>query len=570
MATPKLLYVATSARFWGFLEGQANYARSRGYEIHAASSPGPGLDSFAAREGAVAWPVPMTRGFTPLRDLSALRRLCRLVRDLGPAVVHVHTPKAGLLGMLAARLARVPVRIYTLHGLVWQTRCGWRRRLLIALDRLACRLSTQVLAVSASVRRRAIEAGLAPPQKIIVPGPAGSANGLDFDRFDPARVRPVPRCGPVVLGYAGRLTPDKGIAELTAAWQMLRARFPDLHLLLVGDSERHDPLPADVLAELRCDPRVHWTGWVANMPEHYLAMDICVLPSRREGLPYAAMEAAAMERPLAGFAVDGVIDAVEDGRTGLLAAPGSPEALAGAVARLVEDAGLRVRLGREARRRAIARWSRRPLWESICSHYQPASCLPWKRPLDAAAAMILLVAFSPLFLLVALAVWVDLGRPILFRQWRPGLHERLFLMLKFRTMRPGDGLSDSARLTRLGRWLRRASLDELPQLWNVLRGEMSLVGPRPLLEHYLPFYSARERLRHRVRPGLTGWAQIHGRNLLSWRERLELDAWYVEHASPALDLRILWRTAGCWLAGRGVREDPSAWMADLDQERQRA
>jgi lipopolysaccharide/colanic/teichoic acid biosynthesis glycosyltransferase len=569
MGTAKLLYVATSDRFWGFLEGQASYARARGFEIHAASSPGPALEDFAARERAAAWPVPMTRGLTPLRDLAALRRLCRLVRELGPAVVHAHTPKAGLLGMVAARWGRVPVRVYTLHGLVWQTRRGWRRRLLVALERLACRLSTQVLAVSASVRQRAIEAGLSPPGKIAVPGPGGSANGLDFQRFDPAGVRAAPRCGPVVLGYAGRLTPDKGIAELSQAWQILRGRFPDLHLLVAGEPEPHDPLPAGVLAGLRCDPRVHWTGWVDNMPEEYLAMDICVLPSRREGLPYAAMEAAAMERPVAGFAVDGVRDAVEDGGTGLLAPPGSPAALAGAIARLVEDPALRARLGREARRRALALWAREPLWESICAHYRAAPRLGWKRPLDAAAATLLLVAFSPLLLLAALGVWVELGRPILFRQWRPGWGERLFPMLKFRTMRAGDA-PDAARLGSWGRWLRRTSLDELPQLWNVLRGEMSLVGPRPLLERYLPYYTARERLRHRVRPGLTGWAQVHGRNEVGWRERLELDVWYVEHASLGLDMRILWRTLGWWFRGRGVREDPSAWMADLDQERQGA
>jgi lipopolysaccharide/colanic/teichoic acid biosynthesis glycosyltransferase len=264
-----------------------------------------------------------------------------------------------------------------------------------------------------------------------------------------------------------------------------------------------------------------------------------------------------------------VIDAVEDGRTGLLATPGSPAALAEAIARLVEDPGLRARLGREARRRALGLWGREPLWESICGHYQTAPRLGWKRPLDAAASALLLVTFSPLLLLVALGVWIELGRPILFRQHRPGLGERPFAMLKFRTMREGDK-PDGARLGRFGRWLRRTSLDELPQLWNVLRGEMSLVGPRPLLERYLPYYTARERLRHRVRPGLTGWAQVHGRNEVGWRERLELDVWYVEHASLGLDLRILWRTLECWFRGRGVREDPSAWMSDLDRERQGA
>ncbi len=567
MGTPKLLYLATSDLFWGFLEGQARYAGAGGFEVHAASSPGPGLDAFARREGVTAWPLPMTRGIAPLQDLAALRQLCRLLRDLGPAVVHAHTPKAGLLGMMAACWTGVPARLYTLHGLVWQTRRGWRRRLLVALERLACRLSTQVLAVSPSVRDAALAAGLAPPEKIAVPGPAGSANGLDFERFDPRRA-PAARCGippgAPVLGYAGRLTPDKGIAELAAAWDLLRGRFPTLHLLLAGDTEAHDPLPPALVARLRRDPRVRWPGWVSDMPDHYLATDVCVLPSRREGLPYAALEAAAMGRPVVGFAVAGLVDAVEDGRTGLLVAPGSPALLAAAIARLLDDPDLGRRLGRAGRRRALALYAREPLWESIYRYYLPAISEPgWKRPLEAAAALVLLAALGPVLLLAGLAVWIDLGRPILFRQDRPGRGERLFSLLKLRTMR-----EDGAPLTRLGRFLRRASLDELPQLWNILRGDMSLVGPRPLLARYLPYYSGRERLRHRVRPGLTGWAQIHGRNHLAWRERLELDAWYAEHASFRLDLRILWRTLGWWLSARGVREEPSAHMQDLDRERQ--
>jgi lipopolysaccharide/colanic/teichoic acid biosynthesis glycosyltransferase/glycosyltransferase involved in cell wall biosynthesis len=567
MATPKLLYLATSDLFWGFLEGQARYAKARGFEVHAASSPGPGLDTFARREGATSWPLPMTRRVTPLQDLAALRQLRNLLRDLRPAVVHAHTPKAGLLGMMAARWSGVPARIYTLHGLVWQTRRGWRRALLMTLERLACLFSTQVLAVSPSVRDAAIASGLVPPEKIVVPGPAGSANGLDFERFDPRRA--ASNCcgippGALVLGYVGRLTPDKGIAELAVAWDLLRERYPTLHLLLAGDTEAHDPLPPALVSRLRRDPRVRWPGWVADMPDHYLAMNVCVLPSRREGLPYAAIEAAAMERPVVAFAVAGVVDAVEDRRTGLLVAPGSPALLASAIARLLDDPDLGRRLGRAARRRALALYAREPLWDSVCQHYLPViSEARWKRPLDATVALMLLAVLGPVLLLAALAVWIDLGRPILFRQDRPGRGERLFSLLKLRTMR-----EDGAPLTRLGRCLRRASLDELPQLWNILRGDMSLVGPRPLLARYLPYYTGRERLRHRVRPGLTGWAQIHGRNDLAWRERLELDAWYAEHASFRLDLRILWRTLGWWLTGRGVREQPAAYLQDLDQERQ--
>ena len=168
-----------------------------------------------------------------------------------------------------------------------------------------------------------------------------------------------------------------------------------------------------------------------------------------------------------------------------------------------------------------------------------------------------LLAGAPLLLGVAALVRARLGRPVLFRQVRPGRGGRLFTMYKFRTMREARGadgapLPDAERLTPLGRWLRATSLDELPELWNVVRGEMSLVGPRPLLVEYLPRYSPTQARRHQVKPGLTGWAQIHGRNALDWERKLALDVWYVDHQSLLLDLYILARTAGVVLGRRGI------------------
>lgn len=167
-----------------------------------------------------------------------------------------------------------------------------------------------------------------------------------------------------------------------------------------------------------------------------------------------------------------------------------------------------------------------------------------KRLLDVLVSGVGLALLSPVIALTAVLVAVRLGRPVLFRQVRPGLHGRPFTVAKFRTMtdaRGADGalLPDAQRLTPFGAALRRTSLDELPQLWNVLRGDMSLVGPRPLLMEYLPLYNARQARRHEVRPGITGWAQVRGRNALTWDERFDLDLWYVENRSFWLDLRIL-------------------------------
>ena len=188
-----------------------------------------------------------------------------------------------------------------------------------------------------------------------------------------------------------------------------------------------------------------------------------------------------------------------------------------------------------------------------------------KRLLDLGGAALGLVLLVPVVLAVAAAAWLGGLRPVLFRQWRTGYREQPFQLLKFCTMTQhrdaaGQLLPDSQRLTALGRWLRRTSLDELPQLWNVLRGDLSLVGPRPFIHDYLPLYSATQKVRFRVRPGITGWAQVNGRNAISWEEKFAYDAWYVEHRSLALDLRILARTAGRVLGRRGIAAAGDATM----------
>jgi lipopolysaccharide/colanic/teichoic acid biosynthesis glycosyltransferase len=195
-----------------------------------------------------------------------------------------------------------------------------------------------------------------------------------------------------------------------------------------------------------------------------------------------------------------------------------------------------------------------------------------KRLVDVLASAGGLLVLSPVLLAVAVAVRWSMGSPVLFRQVRPGRHAVPFAMYKFRTMRDahdenGNPLPDGERLTAVGRFLRKTSLDELPELINVLRGDMSLVGPRPLLMRYLPYYTPREQRRHDVRPGITGWAQVNGRNTARWAERLEMDVWYVEHQSLWLDLKVLARTAASLLGQKGVVVDPRSAMLNLDEER---
>lgn len=191
-----------------------------------------------------------------------------------------------------------------------------------------------------------------------------------------------------------------------------------------------------------------------------------------------------------------------------------------------------------------------------------------KRAFDVGVALALLVLGAPVLAAVYLAVWAFLGRPVIFRQARAGRDGELFTLLKFRSMLDAAGpdgrpLPDDQRLTRFGKLLRSTSLDELPSLVNVLRGEMSLVGPRPLLARYLPRYSPRQRRRHEVRPGITGWAQVNGRNTVGWDERFELDVWYVDNYSLLLDLKILVMTVFKVLYREGVQADGEATMTEF-------
>ena len=195
-----------------------------------------------------------------------------------------------------------------------------------------------------------------------------------------------------------------------------------------------------------------------------------------------------------------------------------------------------------------------------------------KRAFDIAASTSALVVLSPVLAITAYKVKKELGSPVLFRQTRPGLHGRPFEMIKFRTMKDatdkeGNALPDSERLTEFGKKLRASSLDELPELWNVLKGDMSLVGPRPLLMEYLPLYNAEQAKRHNVRPGVTGYAQVNGRNSLSWEDKFKLDTWYVEHQSLWLDMKILLKTVKKVIIKDGISAEGEATMTKFTGSR---
>ncbi|MED3644667.1 sugar transferase [Caldifermentibacillus hisashii] len=195
-----------------------------------------------------------------------------------------------------------------------------------------------------------------------------------------------------------------------------------------------------------------------------------------------------------------------------------------------------------------------------------------KRPMDFILSLIAIIVLSPVFLVVAILVKLKLGSPIIFKQERPGLNEKIFTMYKFRTMtderdEKGELLPDSKRLTKFGRFLRSTSLDELPELFNILKGDMSIVGPRPLLVHYLPLYNDYQRKRHEVRPGLTGLAQINGRNAISWEQKFDLDIQYVENVSFIEDIKIIFITVKKVFVREGINSETAATMEPFQGNR---
>ncbi len=549
--------------------GYGRLWRAANLRVTVISSPGTDLERFGLDEGVETVGLPIEREICPLRDVISLYRLWRAFRRLRPQLVECGTPKAGLLGGIAARLAGVPASIYTLHGLRLETLRGWRRKLLHFAEKLTVRLADETIAVSSSLLRRARALDIVDAHHGVVAGP-GSAAGIDAARFaEAARRTPQGQ----TVGFVGRLTRDKGIVELVEAFEALKILRPDVRLLLVGDFEDGDPLPTDVRQLILRDPAILITGFVDDAAPFYADIDVVALPSHREGFPLVALEAAAAARPIVAADCTGMCDAVVDGKTGLIVPVADSHALAEGLLQLLESPEKAVKMGQAARGRVLRQFQPDLIWAEKADLYErlftshpigrPVIQAATKRAFDALAALVLLILFSPVIAAIAFVLLASGGGPVFFSQVRPGRGQRPFVVHKFRTMcnehsASGELLPDGERLTRFGRFLRRWSLDELPQLWSVLRGEMSLVGPRPLLSEYLSRYSPRQAMRFLAPPGLTGWAQVNGRNRSDWEERLELDVWYVENWSLRLDLRILVRTLSIVLTGHGVEARESA------------
>jgi glycosyltransferase involved in cell wall biosynthesis len=350
---PHILIGVTSSQTCLILPDRVGALREAGFRVSLLSSPGELLGETARQQGAEWHAIPMRRGFSPLADCVALVRIWRLIHRLKPDIVEFSTPKAGLLGCIAARLCRIPVRIYLLRGLKLETAGGLKRRLLLWAERMTGRCAHVVVCNSHSLQEQAVALRVAPESKLLVLG-EGSSNGVNLTRFSPGPTRVRQQMGisqeAVVIGFVGRLTADKGLPELIEAFTVLVRRKPDMYLLLVGWFDAaEDALERRLRERIEGHPQIICTGFVKDTSPYYRAMDVMVLPSWREGFPNVLLEAAASGIPVVATNCTGSRDAVVPGVTGLLVEPGDCDAICAAMESLLSDPERSLRMSKAAR-----------------------------------------------------------------------------------------------------------------------------------------------------------------------------------------------------------------------------
>lgn len=355
--TQRIVLATTVDESLQLMEGFPALLVNRGWDVHIVSSGGRNLERLATLPGITTHTVPMKRNPHPLFDLIALCRWYVLLRSLQPDAVSFGTPKASLLGIVAARLIGVPVRQYLLRGLRLETASRAMAPVLRLLERLVILCSTDVISVSSSLMREAERVGAARPGELIVLG-RGSSNGVNVHQFDPERFSQLDRVllaerlglanGVFTVGFVGRITADKGVAELVAAARILAGRGLEIQLLVIGSGE--DAASVRLMHELRAEGiAVTITGYVEDPSPYMALMDVLCLPSHREGLPNVALEAAASALPIVATRATGVVDAVIDEKTGLLCEVGDVKGIANGIEQLARNPAFATRLGTNGR-----------------------------------------------------------------------------------------------------------------------------------------------------------------------------------------------------------------------------
>ena len=447
------------------------------------------------------------------------------------------------------------------------------RRIYRSADRLAV--------LSPGIQKRLVEQGVRPENiEVIynwglVGSRAASAKTpvfpVDTNRFN--------------IVFAGNMGLAQSLETVLDAAALCETRCPEVYFHFVGDGVDRSRL--ELLAKKKALKNVTFVSSLpaSQMDAVYQRADALLVNLRADELfnasiPSKTQAYLAAGRPILMAARGDAADLIQEAQAGISCEPQDAQSLVDAICKLTSlHPAERLAMGARGKTYYAERLSLNVGVDRFEKLFQQAVATrpverrgthvdQMKRILDVACAAAGLLLLAPLLACIAAAIRISLGSPILFRQQRPGRDGRVFKVVKFRTMSQAvsvDGLPlpDSERLTSLGKWLRESSLDELPELWNVLKGDMSLVGPRPLLMQYLSLYTPEQQRRHEVRPGITGWAQVNGRNALTWEERFDLDVWYVNNRSLLLDLKILWLTLRTVVRREGISAEGHATMPEF-------
>jgi glycosyltransferase involved in cell wall biosynthesis len=368
-----VLYLITDQISSVLLHGQLAYLRAHGFDVHVGTRVVEGRQLFD--EGAVVHNVPFVREPSPMSDLRALLATLKLIRLIRPTIVNASTPKASLLGMIAAWSARVAVRVYVVRGLRFETAVGWRRRLFRRIEKTSMHLATHVVFNSISLRAMAEREGVIAPGRGRLFG-SGSGNGIAIDRFvdipeisEARRSLGVP-VDAAVIGFVGRLTTDKGIGDLVVALTRELASRTNVVALIVGDFEDGDPVDAGIRRAILTDPRIVHVPWLDRPGLAYRAMHVLAFPSLREGLPNAPLEAQLCERPVVAYSATGTVDALVPDVTGVLVARGDVRSLGRELAELLDDPDRRRAMGAAGREWVSRTFDQRRLWEEVATSYR--------------------------------------------------------------------------------------------------------------------------------------------------------------------------------------------------------
>lgn len=372
MGRIRVLHAVTVSKSLKFMKGQLSYLKNLGYEVSVVSSPGKEIDTFAEMEKVNIKQIKMAREISPLSDIISLIKVIRYLLKYRPHIVNTGTPKAGLLLSVAAWLTRVPIRVYTVRGLRLETASGYKRKILLFTERIACLCSHRIIAVSESLRKRIIELKLAPKEKIVVLG-SGSSNGIQVSRAQELSKMNVDinvEADSFRIGFVGRITKDKGIIELLQAFRNLRKKYHNIKLIILGDFETGDPIPDSERRYIETDPNILFLGFQQNPFPYYKFMDIFVLPSHREGFPNVCLEAALMGLPIITTNATGAIDTVIDGKTGLIYEVGNVKQLEEKIEFLIRNPEIRKKMGIEGKKWITKEFSSERIWNGLDNLYK--------------------------------------------------------------------------------------------------------------------------------------------------------------------------------------------------------